>query len=176
MAVEMIVDRAQHVGGMLDVLDGEMLEQVGNRTIARFQRLADRGVIFVRTADRLLEDRRIGGDALDAVGIDQLFQVALGDEAAGQEIQPDGLAVVFECFDGIHDALFGSSWPIIGFKVTSSGARPNCQQIRPEMPTRGICVSPQHNATHNISIPEIGGLAAMLAMIFLRRRGCQCHG
>jgi len=71
--------------------------------------MADRAVIFVRTADRLLEDRRIGRDALDAVGIDQLFQVAFGDEAAGQEIQPDRLAVLFEFFDGIHDALFCSS-------------------------------------------------------------------
>jgi hypothetical protein len=67
--------------------------------------MADRAIIFVRTADRLLENRRIRGHALDAIGIDQLFQVAFGDEAAGEEIQPDRLAVVFECFDGIHDAL-----------------------------------------------------------------------
>lgn len=30
----------------------------------------------------------------------------------------------------------------------------------------GICVSPQHNATHTISIPEIGGLAAILPRFF----------
>src|ERR1700688_4465369 len=74
--------------------------------------MSNGAVIFVRTADRLLEDRRMRRDALDAVSIDQLLQVAFGDEAAGQEIQPDRLAVVFECFDGIHDALFCSSWPI----------------------------------------------------------------
>ena len=94
---------------------GEMLEQLGHRAVAFFQGIADGAVIFVRTADRLLEDRRIGRDALDAVGVDQLFQVALGDEAAGQEIQPDGLAMVFECFDGIHDALFCSSGAYRGF-------------------------------------------------------------
>src|SRR5262249_19833834 len=56
-------------------------------------------------SDRLLEDRRIGGHAFDAVIVDQLFQIALGDEAAGQEIQPDRLAVLFKRFDGIHDAV-----------------------------------------------------------------------
>ena len=76
------------------------------------QRLADGAVIFVRTADRLLENRRIGGDALHAVGVDQLLEVALGDEAAGQKIQPDRLAVRFECFDRIHDALCS----ILGFQ------------------------------------------------------------
>ena len=113
--LQFIIDRAQHVGGVLDVLDGEMLEQFSHRTVAAFQRLADGAVIFVRTADRLFEDRRVRCDALDAVGVDQVFQVALGDEAAGQEIQPDRLAVLFECFDGIHDALFGSSWSTFGF-------------------------------------------------------------
>src|SRR6202011_6019655 len=121
-SVEMIIDRAQHLRRMLDVLDGELLEQLGDRAGAIFQRLSDRAVIFVRTADRFLEDRRIGRDALDAVGIDQLFQVAPGDEAAGQEIQPDRLAVLFECFDGIHDALFCSSWSIFCSR-TFSGAK-----------------------------------------------------
>ena len=123
MAVEAIVDRAQHVGGVLDVLDRKLLEQLGDRAVAALQRLADRGVIFVRTADRLLEDRRIRRDALDAVGIDQLFQFALGDEAAGQEIQPDRLAVIFECFDGIHD-LFPDRAGLSRFQRFWRGAGP----------------------------------------------------
>jgi len=54
-----------------------------------------------------------------AIGVDQRFQLALGDEAAGQEIQPDRLAVFFECFDGIHGAcfLFGPAQ----LKVPASG-------------------------------------------------------
>ena len=123
-SLEPVIDRAQHIRRMLDVLDREMLEQLGNRTIAALQRLADRTVIFVGTADRLLEDRRIRRDALDAVVIDQPFQVALDDEAAGQEIQPDRLAVLFECFDGIHDALFCSRLLDIG-STTCSGGAPN---------------------------------------------------
>ena len=104
VAVQAVVNRAQHVGGVLDVLDGDRLEQVGDGAVALLQRVADRAVIFVRTADRLFEDRGVRRHALDAVGIDQRLEVALGDEAAGEEVQPDRLAMVFECFDGIHGA------------------------------------------------------------------------
>src|SRR6202022_3472937 len=128
----MIIDRAQHIRRMLDILDRELLEQLGDWAIAAFQRLGDGAGIFVRTADRFLEDRRIGRDALDAVGIDQLFQVAPGDEAAGQEIQPDRLAVFFERFDGIHDALFCSSGAILGFQHLFWREAEFCQQIGAE--------------------------------------------
>ena len=121
MAVEMVIDRPQHVRRMLDVLDREMFEQFRNRAIAAFQRLTDRAVIFVRAGDRLFEDRGVRGDALDAVGIDQLLQIALGDKAAGQEIQPDGLAVTFECFDGVHDACFCAGCSMGGFRNFSGG-------------------------------------------------------
>src|SRR6185312_5648036 len=68
------------------------------------QGLADRAVILVRTADRLFEDRGVRRHPLDAVGIDQRLEVALGDEPTSEEVQPDRLAMVFECFDGIHGA------------------------------------------------------------------------
>ena len=106
LAVMAVIDRTQHIGGVLDILDREALEQVGDRQVALVQGLADRGVIFVRTADRLLEDRRVGGDALDAIGLDQGFQVAPGDKAAGQKVQPDRLTMCFECFDRVHHACF----------------------------------------------------------------------
>src|SRR4030088_3540129 len=128
VTLQLIIDRAQHIRRMLDVLDGELLEQLGHRAIARLQRLADGAVIFVRTADRLLEDRRVRRHALDAVAIDQLLQVAVGDEAAGEEIQPDRLAMVFECFDGIHDALFCSSWSVPDSHTFGRETK-SCQQI-----------------------------------------------
>src|ERR1700744_2052456 len=108
---------------MLDVLDREVFEQFSHRPGAALQRLADRGVIFVRAADRLLEDRRVRRNALDAVAVDQLFQVALGDEAAGEEIQPDRLAVAFEGFDGIHDACFYPEWSGSAFGRGMAGSR-----------------------------------------------------
>ncbi len=101
-----VINRPQHVGGILDVLDRDGLEQIGHRAVALLQRLGNRGVIFVGTADRLFEDRGVGGDALHPVGVDQLLQVALGDEAAGEEVEPDRLAMGFECFDGVHGACF----------------------------------------------------------------------
>ncbi|MGY2938305.1 hypothetical protein ACVWZ6_007907 [Bradyrhizobium sp. GM6.1] len=116
-ALEAVVDRAQHVGGVLDVLDRDGLEQIGDRPIAALQCLADRRVVLVRAADRFLEDRGVGGDAFDAVGVDQPLQVALGDEAAGQEVQPDGLSVLFQFFDGIHDANLSPSLRARGFRA-----------------------------------------------------------
>ncbi len=59
LALQLVVYRAQHVGGVLDILDRHRLEQVGDGAVAPFQCLADRAVILVRTADRLLEDRGV---------------------------------------------------------------------------------------------------------------------
>ncbi len=130
------MDGSQHIRRKLDVLDGEKFEQLGDRAIAVLERLADRAIIFVGTADRLLEDRRIRRDPFDAVIIDQPFQVALDDEAAGQEIQPDRLAVLFECFDGIHDALFCSRLLDIGFHHLFWRDAEFCQQIHRRALTR----------------------------------------
>src|SRR6201989_2842570 len=47
----------------------------------------------------------VGGAPFPPVLFDQFFQVALGDEAGSQKIQPDRLAMAFECFDGIHDVF-----------------------------------------------------------------------
>jgi len=44
---------------MLDVLDGEMLEQFGNRAIAFLPGLFDGAVIFVRNCRSPFEDRRV---------------------------------------------------------------------------------------------------------------------
>jgi hypothetical protein len=69
-----------------------------------------------------------------------VLQVAVGDEAAGEEVQPDGLAVVFECFDGIHDACFSSSGRSAGSSIrrdadlSTIGGRDGRQQkhMRPQ--------------------------------------------
>src|SRR3954463_21538 len=93
--------------------------------IGLFQGISDRAVIFIGTADRLFENRWIRSDPFDAVGVDQLLEVALDDEAAGQEIQPDRLPMVFKFFDGIHDALCsGLSESLFGCRA-ASGGKPN---------------------------------------------------
>jgi len=58
-SLEAIMDGSQHIRRKLDVLDGEKFEQLGDRAIAVLERLREGAVIFVGTADRLLEDRRI---------------------------------------------------------------------------------------------------------------------
>ncbi|MFK4398648.1 hypothetical protein ABIF31_005205 [Bradyrhizobium elkanii] len=151
-AVAVVVDRAQHVGGALDVLDRKVLEQVGDRAVAALEGLADRPVIFVGAADRLLEDRGVGCHAFDAVGLDQPLQVAVGDEAAGEEVQPDGLAVIFECFDGVHGCLFSfGRGSIFGFPGSFRGRR---GIVNMAGAPGGISAFPRDNAIHNSSIPS----------------------
>src|SRR4051812_19277815 len=92
--------------------------------IGFFQGMSDRTVIFVRTADRLFENRWIRSDPFDAVGVDQLLEVALHDEAASQKIQPDRLPMVFKFFDGIHNVLCsGLSGPCSGFALLPAVSR-----------------------------------------------------
>ena len=67
-------------------------------------------VVFVRLADRLLEDRRIRRDPAQAVFVDELLQPAIGDKAARQKIEPHRLAVVLQRFESIHCRLFLRSW------------------------------------------------------------------
>ena len=90
------VCRAQHVGRLLDILDREMLENLADRAVLRLQHAGDGSVVFVGTADGLLEDRRVRRHPAQAVVIGELLQAALGDKTAGQEIEPDGLAVIRE--------------------------------------------------------------------------------
>ncbi|MGY4314565.1 hypothetical protein ACVWW1_003892 [Bradyrhizobium sp. JR3.5] len=154
-AMALVVDRAQHVGGVLDVLDREVFEQVGDRAVALLEGLADRPVILVRAADRLLEDRGVGRHTFDAVGLDQPLQVALGDEAAGKEVQPDGLAVIFECFDGVHGCLFSfDRGSIFGFPGSFRGWR---RIVNMAGGPGGISAFPRDNAIHNSSIPSDAG-------------------
>ena len=89
-----VVCRAQHVGGLLDVLDRQMLEDLADGPVLHLQHTGDGRVIFVGMADGLLEDGRVRGHPAQAVVIGELLQAALGDETAGQEIEPDGLTVI----------------------------------------------------------------------------------
>ena len=45
--------------------------------------------VGLAVGDRVLKDRRVGGDAHDASGVDQLLQVARCQAVTGQVIQPD---------------------------------------------------------------------------------------
>ena len=58
----------------------------------------ERLVILIGASNRLLEDRRVRGDPADAVGVDQALELALCDEASGEKVEPDCLAVLLKVF------------------------------------------------------------------------------
>ena len=47
----------------------------------------------------------IGGDAGEPILVDQLLEAALGDEAAGEEIEPDGLAMIMQALERVRDGF-----------------------------------------------------------------------
>src|SRR3546814_18856990 len=56
--------------------------------------LADAGVVGAAVADRLVEDRRVGGQPGDAVLVDVALQRAVVEDLAGDVVQPEALAEV----------------------------------------------------------------------------------
>ena len=105
-AVRRVVRWAQHVGGVLDVLDRELLVDFADWPVVRLQHLRDGVVVFVGMSDRVLEDRGVRRDPTQAIVIDQLLEPALGNEAARQKIEPHGLALILKRFQRIHTSLF----------------------------------------------------------------------
>ena len=95
-AVQAVVDRAQLVGRLADVGDGQLVEQAARIGVAVLQHVLDRGVVVGAVADRFLEDGGVGGDALDAVLLDEAHEVAVREDAALDEIEPDSLASLAE--------------------------------------------------------------------------------
>src|SRR6185312_17036234 len=65
-----------------------------------------RVVIVGAAGDGLGEDGGVRGDAGDAVLVDEALELAGGDQAAADKIEPDGLAEAFELEQGA--ALCGS--------------------------------------------------------------------
>jgi hypothetical protein len=60
--------------------------------------------------------------------------------------------------------------PFAAFEVFSGEKPKFVNKARGEIPTKGVWVSLQHNATHIISIPEIGRLAAILRPMTAERQ------
>ena len=90
-AAGLVPDRAQDVAGELDVGDRDLLVDL-LRVEALAGQLADLLVVVVRAEDRLLEDRRVRGHAAQRVLAHQPLELAAGDQAAPDLVEPDARA------------------------------------------------------------------------------------
>src|ERR1700740_1086563 len=73
-----------------------------DRQAAVADQTRDAVIIGVRFAHRLLEDRRVGGDAGEPIVVDQTLQMSVVDDVARQEIEPDGRAVFRKLPQPVH--------------------------------------------------------------------------
>ena len=78
----------QHVAGVAHVVGGDGADG-GVDVGAALGQLGDLRVVGVAVRQRLLEDRRVRGHADDALGVDQLLQVARLQPVARQVVEPN---------------------------------------------------------------------------------------
>ena len=100
-AVGAVVDGLEEVRGVSHVGGGGELDRLVDARQAA-QLLG----VGVAVAERGGEDRGVGGDADDRLGLDQLGQVAGGEALAGQVVEPDGHACVAEGLESLIHGCF----------------------------------------------------------------------
>jgi hypothetical protein len=93
--VRRVVDGAEDVAGVLDVLDRDLLERRARLGAPGGEGL-HRVVVVVALADGLLEDRGVGGDAAQVVPADHPLQLAVLDDAAADVVQPHALSLLVQ--------------------------------------------------------------------------------
>src|SRR6185437_16336915 len=103
--VSLLVDRTQYIGRSTDVGDREMLVDRRDAVVRLRLELFQGFGIFFGLTNRLLEDRRIRGDALQSVALDELAQLAFLDQAALEIVEPRRLAASFELLQLVHGAF-----------------------------------------------------------------------
>ena len=129
-----VINRAHDVAGRLDVLDGERFVDVERILIAMGGELLEAVVVIGAVAHGLLEDGRVGGDALQAVTIDQFLELR-ADEAALDEVEPGALAESFEALERVTGGNLAGAVddvhtlpPLASLRAvssTASGVNPN---------------------------------------------------
>ena len=102
----LVVQRPQDVGRHADVVDGEVEKDRLRIPLARGYEGAQSVVVVNGAGDRLVQDRRIRGNAGDGVVVDEALEAAGGDEASAYVIEPGALAVVAQLKQRVHLASF----------------------------------------------------------------------
>ena len=127
-AVQRIIERTEVIGGRLDIGDRQALVEVHRRPVAKLHARLQAVIVGVALADRLLENRGIGGHTLEAIALDQAVELAVLEDLAVQIVEPDRLAGVTQGAQGIAHgrvALTASSCRLAASK-TCSAVKPKC--------------------------------------------------
>src|SRR6185437_15700394 len=97
-----VVNRAENVGGILNVANGEQFVTLrGGEFRTRIERFEEVRVISA-AGDGLFKNGGIGGHAAQSIFINEALEVAAGEQIAANVIEPDGLAV----FDKFLERIF----------------------------------------------------------------------
>jgi hypothetical protein len=88
--VRLVVRGTEDVGGVADVLDGQLVVDLFLRFVLPGQ-AAQLRVVVVAAANRLLEDGWVRGEAAQIVVIDQPPELAARDQPALHLVVPDAL-------------------------------------------------------------------------------------
>src|SRR5260370_23431122 len=102
-----------------------MLVDLVDAVIARRLEFLQGIGVFVRLGDRLLEDRRIGGHALQAVALDHGGELAIRDQTLLEVIQPGGLATGFELLQRVHGCFLDFASCSFAAATPLSAVKPN---------------------------------------------------
>ncbi len=96
-ALRLLVDRVELVRSFLDVADRQILEERSRIEVARSFRRRDQRVVIIAVADRLLEDRRVRGDAAQPVLGDHPGQLSGLQQFSADKVEPDRLPEFLQC-------------------------------------------------------------------------------
>ena len=149
LALRPLVDRAQRVGRMLDVLDREpLIERHDIEVALRLDALQGR-IVVGAAADGLFEDRGIGGDAGEPVLFDELLETALGDKSPGEKIEPYGLSAIMQAPQGargrLQFELHVHDFVPLDFAICSFAAASTFPGVKPNFVSRSLSGAEEPN-------------------------------
>ena len=108
LVLRLLVDRFEHIGRQLDVLDDQAEHDLLVRD-ASMDQVAESVVIVTAAADRLLEDGGVGGHTDHRILLDHSLQLAGRHQAPADVVEPDARACLVELEQGIlrHRSSYG---------------------------------------------------------------------
>ena len=89
-AIVSVVNAAQHVGGIANVLHDDFFVNLRDAAAATRQFFQLLGVVLA-AADGFLEDSRVRGDAAEAIFVDEALEFAGGQQRTAHLVEPNAL-------------------------------------------------------------------------------------